>query len=661
MSAGSTNLVDRIAAAAACSRETVEQVLNDYGLNLTTSNRRHRSMRLDRLRIRGEKAGEVEPGMFDETFVFDLGVTVIAADNLRGKTSILEVLTLFLRGEPRNLQADVLSWLNEASLDMHINGQAIGLRLSLKDSQITDARILAGTIAELAASDDSPAASTTELARAQSNAEWAEQVGAFMMTQLGLEEMQVFNRARSDDEVGVIKSHGWPAYFGVLYPPSGADTILLGSTAGDQLPVRLMQVFLDMPEATRAMRVRALAQRLDSEFNAEQRRGRDTNAAIARQIQEATTRQTTADARLQALRHQAPAESLQELADSATQAGERAATARQMAEAATAAFNEAQVARVADEKALNGLRESKAASVLFHGLDPRFCPRCETAIGDERRSREHDEHQCAVCDTTLHADDEDDYTEREAQAVQALAATRAAEKALDAAMNKARVELHGAQEDLDSIDERITQAQRVHQTAERIQAEHEFAAATAVVEALRAMAPEEVETPVSVAVLNAANKILREEIAQVSAALYSELSDATRDFAHSFGISELEHVKIKGNGTMDVTKGGGARSSFSSQSPGERLRLRYALVVALLRTARARDIAGHPGLLLLDSLKAEEVQDDHAQTLLQGLVAAAAEEPGLQILVTTADKTLSGSVSGVAGTITPKPNRTSLF
>lgn len=69
-------------------------------------------MRLDRLRIRGEKAGEVEPGMFDETFVFDLGVTVIAADNLRGKTSILEVLTLFLRGEPRNLQADVLSWLN---------------------------------------------------------------------------------------------------------------------------------------------------------------------------------------------------------------------------------------------------------------------------------------------------------------------------------------------------------------------------------------------------------------------------------------------------------------------------------------------------------------------------------------------------------------------
>lgn len=63
----------------------------------------------------------------------------------------------------------------------------------------------------------------------------------------------------------------------------------------------------------------------------------------------------------------------------------------------------------------------------------------------------------------------------------------------------------------------------------------------------------------------------------------------------------------------------------------------------------------------LDSLKAEEVQDDHAQTLLQGLVTAAADEPGLQIIVTTADAALPQAVSGVAAIITPKPGRTTLF
>ena len=124
-------LTERIASAAGYSGETVERMLGDYGLNLAAVSRHHRSLRLDRLRVRGAKTGEVEPGRFDETFTFDLGVTVISADNLRGKTSILEVVTLVLRGELRNLQADVLSWLAEISLDVHINGQPVGFRLSL--------------------------------------------------------------------------------------------------------------------------------------------------------------------------------------------------------------------------------------------------------------------------------------------------------------------------------------------------------------------------------------------------------------------------------------------------------------------------------------------------------------------------------------------------
>ena len=661
MSNGSSNLVERIAAAAGCDRDVVERVLGDYGLNLATGNRRHRSIRLNRLRLRGEKGGEVEPGVFDETFMFSQGVTVIAADNLRGKTSILEVLTLILRGAPRNLQADVMRWLKEISLDVYLNGQPTGFRLSMDAAEIIEGRILAGSLEDLAASDDSIGDAVTELASAHGNDEWAEQIAAFMMTQLGLEEMQVFNRASAEDEAGIIKSHGWPSYFGVIYPPAGADTVLLGSTAGDQLPVRLMQVFLDMPEATRAMRVRALAQRLESEFKAEQRRGRDSHAAIEKQLQDALARQADADALLQKLRDEAPAESLRELASRASEAGVRVVAARQAEEAAAAAFSEAQAARIADERALIGLRESRAASALFHGLDPKSCPRCETAISADRRTREHDQHQCAVCDTVLDVEDEDDFEERETQAVQALSATLAAEKALDAARSMARAELSIAQKDLDSIDERIAQARGAHQEVERTEAERALATATAVVDALRAMTPEDAEPSVSVVVLGAASEILKQDIALASATLYAELSEATKDLALSFGIRELESVRIKGNGNMDVTKGGGARSSFSSQSPGERLRLRYALVIALLRTARVRDIAGHPGLLLLDSLKAEEVQDVHAKTLLQGLVTSAAEEPGLQILVTTADKTLAASVSGVAGTIEPKPNRTTLF
>jgi len=656
-----TPIIERIAASASCASEVVEQTLSDYGLSLAATRRRHRSIRLDRLRVRGNKSGETEAGEFDATFNFAPGVTVIAADNLRGKTSILELITFVLRGEPRNLQADVLSWLEHISLDAHINGQPIGFRLVLNASVITCGKILAGGSTELAASDDAIAADVAELARASDGEEWADQVGTFMMSQLGLDEIQVYNRPRNDDEAGTIKSHGWPAYFNVLYPPAGADTVLLGGTAADQLPIRLMQVFLDMPEATRWMRVYALEKRLVSEFEAEQRRGKDANATIAKQLTDAESRQAAAESRLTLIRGQQPAESLQELARLSAEAGERLASARQEADVAASGFAQARSDRIADEKALNLLRESRAASALFHGLDPQSCPRCEVAISEQRRAREHDDQHCAVCDSALIVVDQDEYEERDAQAVGALEATRAAESALEAALGKSQMALSLAQSELDAVAARLTQAQAAHQVAERIEAEQELAGARAVVETLRAMAPEMPQLPLTVVVLGAAAKYLKEEITQVSAALYSELSDATRDLAKSFGIGELEAIRIKANGNMDVTKGGGAKSSFSSQSPGERLRLRYALVVALLRIAQERDIAGHPGLLLLDSLKAEEVQDDHARTLLQGLVTAAVEQPGMQILVTTADQALAGSVSGVAATITPKLSRTTLF
>ncbi len=656
----STHLIHRIAATAQCSEDTTRQILNDHGLTLTSASRQHRSIRIDRLRIRGTKAGDIEPGDFDRTFDFPIGVTVISAGNLRGKTTILELLTLLIRGERRDLQADVTSWMTSAALDMHLNGQPIGLRLRFAESRIIDGRILAGTPSELALSDDEVASGVTELVRAASDDEWADLIGAFMMSQLGLDEIQVFNRARNDDEAGTIKSHGWSAYYGVIYPPSGADRVLLGSTSADFLPVRLMQVFLDVPDAIRAMRVSALSKRLESEHKAEQRRRRDANDSISRQLETAQTRQNVAQQRLAAMQDASPVESLQDLISLASTASQRVASARQAADAARTAYGDALQARIADEKSLNGLRESAAASTLFHGLDPRHCPRCEAPISTHRKQHEHESHQCAVCDAPLAADD-DDYAEREQQAVDALAATRAAEKALIAARDIAARQLSDEQAELDRLDGRIGQAQAARRATQRLDAEHELAAAEAVVDALKQLEPGPTEPPLAHAVLAAAENILHDEIKQFSTDLYQELGLATRDLGVAFGIGELEGVRIKANGTMDVTKGGGATSSFSSQSPGERLRLRYALVVALLRLARERGIAGHPGLLLLDSLKAEEVQDDHARILLEGLVTAAADEPGLQILVTTADRSLAAQVSGVAATIEPRPSRSGIF
>lgn len=102
-------------------------------------------------------------------------------------------------------------------------------------------------------------------------------------------------------------------------------------------------------------------------------------------------------------------------------------------------------------------------------------------------------------------------------------------------------------------------------------------------------------------------------------------------------------MKINRAAHLDVTKGGDRPKPFGEQSPGERLRLRIAVVIALLRVGAAHHVSTHPGLLLIDSPKAEEVQDLDIHRLLGELSALAAEHQ-LQVLITTRDFELAHAV-----------------
>jgi hypothetical protein len=141
-------------------------------------------------------------------------------------------------------------------------------------------------------------------------------------------------------------------------------------------------------------------------------------------------------------------------------------------------------------------------------------------------------------------------------------------------------------------------------------------------------------------VLDAAVGLLSEDQAAASDDLFGELNVTIADLARSFGFRNLDRVAVDRAGRLQVYKTGGPREWFSTQSPGERLRLRIAVVVALLRIGHRHGIATHPGLLLIDSPRSEEVQDDDAAALLTALEKVCVETPGLQILVTTADEAL---------------------
>ncbi len=116
---------------------------------------------------------------------------------------------------------------------------------------------------------------------------------------------------------------------------------------------------------------------------------------------------------------------------------------------------------------------------------------------------------------------------------------------------------------------------------------------------------------------------------------------------------DLDRVKIDRAARLEVYKVGGPKEWFGKQSPGERLRLRIAVVVALLRVGTQFGLATHPGLLLIDSPKAEEVQPVDATALLGELERLAAEMPGLQVILTTADEALAQKVLTKSNIIAP--------
>ncbi len=118
--------------------------------------------------------------------------------------------------------------------------------------------------------------------------------------------------------------------------------------------------------------------------------------------------------------------------------------------------------------------------------------------------------------------------------------------------------------------------------------------------------------------------------------IMQRLSEEILALGQRLGVKMLEGVKLGSNATLGLTKGGES-TSFGKVTAGERLRLRIATAVALLRVGKERGLGRHPGLLIIDSPGAEEVSDIDLAALLGELQAIATETQGLQILVASAN------------------------
>lgn len=143
--------------------------------------------------------------------------------------------------------------------------------------------------------------------------------------------------------------------------------------------------------------------------------------------------------------------------------------------------------------------------------------------------------------------------------------------------------------------------------------------------------------------LEAVTEAVREAVHASAKRLFPAMNRQIVELATRFGVQNLDSVRLDRSGKVNAVKAG-VPTPFKRLSRGDRLRMRIATVIALLRVGADRGVAAHPGLLLIDSVAAEEVTEVPARTLIAELQAIANELPDLQVVLTTAQPELVDDV-----------------
>jgi hypothetical protein len=139
-------------------------------------------------------------------------------------------------------------------------------------------------------------------------------------------------------------------------------------------------------------------------------------------------------------------------------------------------------------------------------------------------------------------------------------------------------------------------------------------------------------------VVDVAHAIAKKEMDDAANKLLTDLGNEVLNLAQRFGFVSLEWVKIDAQAQMTLCKGD-ETTVFGKVTIGERLRLRLATAIALLRIGKRLGVGRHPGLLIVDSPGSQETDETNLEAFLKELRTIADEEVGLQVFVSSANAT----------------------
>lgn len=614
-----TEFFAAVAARSKRDAQDVRTVLDRYGVRPWVAPSASPPLTIEEVAFSGRKSGDSQDFAFSWTLATGVWAISSVANDV-GKSSALQVIRWLLSGRD-DVDKVTRAMIASATLRFRIGDEPIVVTVN-------------GVRGE-----ETGGVTVGEIEQPIANVSFEATMDEIMLERLGLRPLVKWQKFQGSED-GRPTHHGWTAFIPALFLPAPSSDALLGNTVFES--GTLLQVFLGLPwfstdrQADVALKQLAMAERDD------QRRSARDQAADAVALEASETALRHARERLAALPDPQQADDrLRSATQAVTTATREHLDAAQILATRHAEAQAAERALIEARRAARIVKETTAAGSIFSELRAEVCPRCELDIGSDRRRSEVDDQLCMVCgrkhdDSGIDAHEAQQRAESNAEQLSSLhqdalaAAVAAAARATAAeeALSRARREARDAEPDVTLRQRRL----QVEIAAARAEGVHEEIKRRTAISSDKPTHPDE-------GILKAARKEAQARIKDTD--LLKRLNVEIIKVAHRFGMTEIDSVAIDRTSSLPVTKGA-VQQSFSELTPSEKLRLRIATVIALLRVTQSGQPGRHPGLLVIDSPASEEVADPNLDQMLAELLSLAAQNGRLQVLLAT---TRTGAVA----------------
>ena len=599
----------------------VEQVLAEYRIEASPVLQTPKTLVLKEIRFVGVKDERHNHAKIDFAWGdLDAGIyACLTEKNLRGKSSILEVVRWLLRGcEPSNLQTDVRSWLTEASLKFELDDVLFEIEVKCTE----------GVHGKL--SRYSKGGKKRRVNGFQSDDEFGSVMASFFMHEFRMDSVAVHRKVGEFGGKTVL--HGWQALSSAMFIGTDYTTLVGEIPPATGLPFRMMQMYLGVPwvstlAATKAAqsemtrKVAASDQVLKNAKQETQNRIEVLESELMakqKQLSKLPDVDTTTD-KIKSLRHQHE-NLVEELRQLSLQA-----------KATLATLEKAEQMFADDRREYQLFVDGNAADFVFRSLDPSCCPRCDHAIPDARKQQEHESNECAVCGEQVHADVptaeiQKQLKDRMAASKKARTVARKSSKELVAQRTELEHSIEACEADIAS------ESRKLSKPSNRGNLKTEIAILEARIDEASANLPKDSPENMDLLVLNAVADETEKLVKEVQAEVLTKVSEGIVQYANRFGMTSLTSATLRGNMTLLLERGE-STTSYSKVTAGEQLRLKVAAILSMLKVGEELGVGRYPGLLLVDSPAAQEIALEDLEQLIGGLVDLADEIKHLQVFV----------------------------